>query len=220
MDVTSAIELDFDREGQTLLALFSGYQQGLGMPVMEFKRITEAVVAKLVFLRDVSQSWYHGPLPGVGNGLIEVAGKLRQLQANTGCKRLVCIGNSMGGYGALLVGSLARADHVVAFSPQSFIGPWLRLRHWDRRWRRRISIARRSANALRDAFDLRAFLQRPGYQRADVYADGDHRLDALHANHLRGIERTTIHAISGGHGAIRQLRESGELLSIVKSAAT
>lgn len=216
---TSAIELDLDRDGETLLVLFSGFQQGLGMPVLEFKRITRSVNAKLVFLRDPLQSWYHGRLPDVGNGPLEVSAALTRLQAQSGCRRLVCIGNSMGGYGALLVGSLARADHVVAFSPQTFISRWPRLRHWDRRWRGRIRDARRSDRAVRGAFDLAAFLRPPEYGHADIYADAGHRLDALHADRLRCVERTTIHAIAGGHGAIRQLRDSGTLLSIIRAAA-
>lgn len=214
----SALGLDLEREGDTLLVMFSGYQQGLGMPVTEFRRITQPVAAKLAFLRDLSQAWYHGPLPGVGDGPAEVAAALKKLQASAGCRRLVCIGNSMGGYGALMIGSLAAADRVIAFSPQTFISPWLRLRHWDRRWRARIAAAHRSDCALREAFDLAAFLRPPGYGRADLYADRVHRLDALHANRLAGVERTTVHAVDGGHVAIRQLRESGALLAIIEGA--
>ena len=214
----STVGLDLERDGRTMLVMFSGYQQGLGMPVLEFRRITQAVAAKLVFLRDPAQSWYHGNLPGAGNGPTQIAEFIGRLKAGAGCERLVCVGNSMGGYGALLVGSLAAADRVIAFSPQTFISRWLRLRHLDRRWGNRIPLARRSAGALRAAFDLAAFLRPPGYGSADIYADSSHRLDAVHAHRLERVDSTKIHFIDGGHGAIKRMRDSGELLSIIRAA--
>ena len=44
------------------------------------------------------------------------------------------MGNSAGGYAAILFGLLLKVDKVVAFSPQTFFGPFKNLINRDFRW--------------------------------------------------------------------------------------
>lgn len=211
-----AVSTELDRPGQTLMVVFGGINEGIGMPVFEFKRITSDLPVKLVFLRDTSQAWYHGSLSGIGEGIPALVKYLRKICVEQGITNLICIGNSMGGYAALVVGSLLNAQNVLAFVPQTFISRWLRMRYLDRRWVKKIRHARTRPSALAEAFDLRSFLGEPGYSNATIFYDRTHRLDATHAHRLRHLPNTHIESVSGGHKAIQRLRDSGRLAEILR----
>src|SRR5437773_9754370 len=48
-----------DADSSTLLVAFGGINRGVGMPLFEFKRITEPLGVKRLFVRDPRQAWYH-----------------------------------------------------------------------------------------------------------------------------------------------------------------
>lgn len=73
----SSISADFDREGDTLLVSFGGVAQGIIVPKFEFKRSASGLSAKLLFIRDLSQSWYHSSMPGIGVGMKDIANKIK-----------------------------------------------------------------------------------------------------------------------------------------------
>ncbi len=215
----SAIHLELDREGDTLLITFGGIAQGIGMARFEFQRMTADLPTKLVLVRDLSQSWYHADLPDIGAGIHAVAQKLQQVKTEAAPRQVICLGNSMGGYAALLFGSMIAADQVIAFSPQTFLTTWLRLRHGDRRWKTQLRATQKVKSAHAEAFDLKTFLgDQPGYQQAVIYADRADRLDYVHAQHLAQTPRTEIRWREGGHGLVKNLRESGELAQILTDA--
>ena len=158
----SSLDTELDREGSTLLVAFGGISMGIGIPVFEFRRVTSSLPTKLAFVRDPSQAWYHGDLPGIGGGIEKVTATIKRLKQETGVRRLVCIGNSMGGYASLVIGSLAEADKVIAFAPQTFLSFWLQIIHFDHRWIKQIQQARKSQYAMHRAFNLKNFLANPG----------------------------------------------------------
>lgn len=218
MEVESTIELDLERPADTLLITFGGIAQGIGVARFEFCRILEGVPAKTMYIRDVSQSWYHGHLPGVGVGVEALREAIAGVREDAGSKRVVCVGNSMGGYAALLLGSLVRADRVVAFAPQAFVSRWLRFRHWDRRWKKQIQQLHKSCGLRKATYDLQGCLGNPGYLSASIYSDRSSRLDAIHARRLSKTPRTKIHWREGGHGLVKGLRDTGELREILIEA--
>lgn len=214
----SAIKTDLDRDGDTLFITFGGISQGIGMPRFEFYRITQSLPAKLVFIRDFSQAWYHLELPDIGIGPQAIAKVIEQLKKTTNAKKIVCIGNSMGGYAALLIGSLVQADQVIAFAPQTFISKWLRWLHKDDRWEEQICNVRQSNYADKKMFDLKGYLNNPGYSNAIIFADKENKLDAIHAKRLCKVKDTSIRWVSGGHSLVKELRNSGELSKILNDA--
>lgn len=72
-------------------------------------------VYDVLFVSDPSQSWYQKDSFGTFNGFKEYEKRIRA--ASRPYERVSCIGDSMGGSGALLFGHLA-TESVVAFSPQ------------------------------------------------------------------------------------------------------
>lgn len=214
-DGESSIKRDVEREGDTLFVTFGGISQGIGLPRFEFHKITQSLPAKLVFIRDVHQGWYHATLPGIGAGVSDVCNIIQRIKDETATKRTVCVGNSMGGYAALLVGSLIKAEEVIAFSPQTFIGRWLRARYGDRRWKEQMKKVYSSPFSMRSAFDLSCLLSNPGYAQATIFADPRHRLDSVHARRMEKLPRTNVQWADGGHNLVKKFRDTGDLKRVL-----
>lgn len=81
---------------------------------IEFPRIASADGAnKVAFVVDRKRSWYNTP------GLIgRVVEAIRALAARKGVRRIVTLGNSMGGYGAVLFANPLGAERAISFVPQ------------------------------------------------------------------------------------------------------
>jgi len=86
-----------------------------------YYRLLDALPVSRVFVRDSTDRWYNGAVPGLGDTVAEMAETVRAAIGETGATRVVTVGSSMGGYAALLFGGLLRADRVVALSPQTLL---------------------------------------------------------------------------------------------------
>lgn len=81
----------------------------------EWKRNVPPGAGRIVYLRDVTKSWY---IEGI-NGRLNTVERLAEFLADvTTGYRVVCVGNSAGGYAAALFGTLLQASHVFDFSGQ------------------------------------------------------------------------------------------------------
>lgn len=217
--VIPALTSDLTRDSRTLLVTMGGFAGGVGIPPFEFRRITSEFEVNTVFIRDVSQSWYHGLLDGVGRGLRGVAETLRETIRERSIERTVMVGNSMGGYAALIVGAIIGAEEVLAFSPITFIGPVARFRHGDRRWRREILRAYQYSLAGGRFFDARPAVAARRGTLFHVHYCTSERLDVAHAVRLRGFAGVELHAYErGGHELVKHLRDTGELAPLLRGA--
>jgi hypothetical protein len=125
------------------------------------------------------------------------------------------VGNSMGGFAAILFASLIGDSRAVAFAPQTFIERRLRKQHGDRRSKRQ--LFRRSLRTLfSDRFFDLAELPESGHWRANNLYASTHRLDAIHAVHLGSRKTIALHAhAEGGHRLVKHLRDTGQLPKIL-----
>ncbi len=220
IDDSVSIATDYAVNSGTLLVLLGGIKGNLNVPVFEFAQVTREFPVKKLFIRDHEQAWYHRGVRGVAEDMEGLAGFLRAQIMEQGCRRVVLLGNSMGGYAAILLGCMMPADYVLAFSPQTFIGRARRLLAGDRRWKRQLARVYATRRANRAHFDLRAVL-RSNPHRGEYhlyYAEG-HRADRRHALHLRGLPGVVLHPTpTRGHGMVRELRDAGELGAILRRA--
>lgn len=217
---------DFEPAAPVLLVAFGGLKGApMGLPPFEFQSLSRAFPVKRMFLRDPAQAWYLRGLPGVAPDLDGVARHLRARVAASGARRVVATGNSMGAWAALLFGALLDVDAVLAFAPQTFLGPVRRWLHRDGRWSGQVREAQRSPTRRPGHLDLRGLLRRlaadhgPPRGAAQVHYGLDEPLDALHARRLAGLPGITLqgHA-TGGHALVRHLRDSGRLLALLGAA--
>ena len=212
---------DMGGDSRTLLVAFGGLQGELGMPVFEFFKSTRDIPVKRLFVRDLRQSWYHGGLSGEDATLADATDALRALVAREGVERLVTVGNSAGGYAALVFGTLLGADTVLAFSPQTVLDldEWNELN--DRRWEKQLRPLVESNMLDAGWTDLRSALPRArqAHTRYEIFFDETHRLDRVHAERLVGVDGARLYRFGrGGHMVSLSLRRSGGLDRLLRRA--
>jgi len=81
----------------------------------EWKRNVLPSARKVIFLRDVTKQWY---LEGINARLNSIEKVCAFLKEETAELKIICVGDSAGGYAAALFGSLLEASATFCFSAQ------------------------------------------------------------------------------------------------------
>ena len=139
------IEIELSENGENLYVFFGGIAAGIAMPPLEFYNASKIIDEHKIFIRDFSQCWYQDGICSARNDIFSSARKLAELIEEIEPLKVYFVGNSMGGYAAILFSCLIGAGEVVAFAPQTFISPFLRMRHGDRRWSKQVLRAYRKS---------------------------------------------------------------------------
>jgi hypothetical protein len=211
------IHLALDHDSSTMVVAFAGLKGFLGgFPAFEFRKILSSVNVKSAYLRDHYAAWYHRGVVDVGPDIDAVAETLRELSADV--ERVVMIGNSAGGYAALLFGALLDCE-TYAFSPQTFIDPELLRDAGDARWDEELGALLASGRYDRRYGDLAPVL---GSSKGsfNIYYGALDEVDWKHADRIAGLGQVTVNRIEGcNHRVVRHLRDSGWLLSFLLGMA-
>jgi hypothetical protein len=76
----------------------------------------------LIFYIDSHQSWYHKGIKDITNNIDETTLYLNNIIKNENYKKIIFMGTSAGGYGAILFGSLCNnVNNVISFIPQTIL---------------------------------------------------------------------------------------------------
>jgi hypothetical protein len=210
-----------EEDSRTLLIAFGGMRGGFGMPHFEFSSLTESLPVKRLLVRDLRQAWYHQGIPGYGDSLLELAGRLREMLAQHDVDRLVTTGNSAGGYAALVFGTLLGADSVLCFAPQTVLEAEALAAMDDHRWDDRVQPLTASGVFDTRWTDLRRALAeaRRAHTRYEVYFGNSDRADRLHAERLVGLEGVRLYRMGESrHFVTLKMRESGALEQVLRRA--
>ena len=215
--MNEAIEIELSKNGKNLYIIFGGIAAGIAIPAFEFYNSSKIIDHHKIFLRDLSQCWYQDGLPSIGKDVYSTAKHLKNEIEKIKPEKVYFVGNSMGGYAAILFSSLIGFGEVIAFAPQTFVSPLLRIRHRDNRWKKQISNMYRKSIFKRKIWDLRAFLARSkNNEKISIYVSRADKLDHIHAYHISGIKRVHIYEFEdGGHGIVKLLRDQGKLPAIM-----
>jgi len=197
---------EFEGTGDHLIVAFTGVLHRMGGIPFEFHRSLGEVDAKVLFVRDLEQRWYQYDLSEIDR----LAGQIRGAAAAVGANRLSCIGNSMGGFGALMFGRLCAANATLAFAPQTTILPSQTMAMGDRRW-----VAYQEKIEAYSLPDLNVLSAPKG--RVTIHHGEDDVLDAAHAERLNWDSHRVIHT-GCGHNVAKALRERGELTTSIRNA--
>lgn len=217
MSQTESIERHFCPEASNLYIFFGGIAAGIAMPPFEFYNAARILEENKIFVRDVTQCWYHNGLAGESRDILSTAEWLKNEIRKLNPERVFFVGNSMGGYAAILFATLVGQGEVIAFAPQTFISPSLRFKSGDRRWFRKIFRTYVRGFFKHKIWDLAALLlEKRQSQKISIYVSRTHRLDHVHASHLKGIPGVQIYEFDGGgHGLVKMLRDEGKLPAIM-----
>ncbi|HEX7070158.1 MAG TPA: hypothetical protein VF190_05110 [Rhodothermales bacterium] len=187
-------------------------------------RSTAAMEARKIYVRDVTNSWYLGELPGLENGLFSLAELIQEERERYQIRETICLGCSMGGFGAILVGLLTGADRIVAFSPQSFVDRTHRILYADRRsWDLKERLHRmHDAEFRRQFFDLKPIVEERAAESTEIaiHVPRENRLDRIHARRLQRAPIVRIHEYPfSDHTFVRRLSREGKLLDLITDSA-
>jgi len=88
-----------------------------------------------LFVGDVNNSWWHTDYEGLpGYGPLVLRDFLLRKIKESGATKTLCLGVSMGGYGAILFGCLTGATQTMSFSPQTNLSEGRRRRSLSRKF--------------------------------------------------------------------------------------
>lgn len=208
----SVIE-DLSFPGRPLIIAFGGMAGNLGLPPFEFFNLTNDLDVNKIYLRDLEQTWYHSGISGISHNIDGTASYLQRSIKDSGADQVVVVGNSMGGYAALIFGILIKADVIHAFSPHTSLkNPKL--------VRKKSKLLHVHINYSKKYFDVKRIIKsHKGLGVFNIYFDSRNEIDAKHAKHLKRIKNVTLHTYNEGmHNIVRVLRDSGELRNIIISS--
>ncbi len=222
MRAAKSIEREFLPDASSLYIFFGGIAAGIAMPPFEFYNSAKIIEENKIFIRDFDQCWYQNGLPGISKDIYSTANFVKNEIQHVNPEKVYYVGNSMGGYAAILFAALIGHGEAIAFAPQTFISPFQRLRYGDRRWPKQIRNTYARSIFKKNAWNLKPILLgKNRNQRILVFVSKDDRLDYTHAEHIRNIAGVTIHEFNGGgHGIVKLLRDEGKLPAIMSGTYT
>ncbi|QBQ56020.1 hypothetical protein [Nitrosococcus wardiae] len=140
------VEIELSTSGANLYIFFGGIAAGIAIPPFEFYNSSKIINENKIFIRDFSQCWYQNGLPGISKNINSTAKYIRCQIEEIRPKKIFFVGNSMGGYAAILFAKLTGNGEAIAFAPKTFISPILRLKHKDPRWKKQILATYKKAS--------------------------------------------------------------------------
>jgi acyl carrier protein len=205
---------------RVLVIAFTGFGGRLGFRPYDFMALTGALAYSRILVRDPFRAWYHRGLGGDVTSFLDLTHLLQSHARALGPETIITIGNSSGGYAALLSGHLMKADYAHALSPQTYLDARNILRYRDvpmvrGHWRDLLGL-RRSRSATPAYLDLRRALSSDnGKTRYFVHVCAGANRDRRRAEHLTGLARLSMlrypgarHQVAGvmaRHGFLREI---------------
>ncbi|HED15647.1 MAG TPA: hypothetical protein ENI64_02330 [Gammaproteobacteria bacterium] len=211
------VELWLSPGTSRLYIFFGGIAAGISIPPFEFYNASKIIDENKIFIRDFSQCWYQDGLPNISEDIYSTANYISKEINKLSPEKVFFVGNSMGGYAAILFAALIGKGEVIAFAPQTFLSPHLRKKHRDKRWQKQIINMYKRSALKRKVWDLKPLLLRKKENlRISVFVSDDDRLDHIHAMHIKNIPGVNIYELNGGgHEIVKLLRAEGKLPAIM-----
>lgn len=91
-------------------------------PKFTFWKTVSTLNSHIIFLNSDVPEWYRNGIPGISGGIRGAVKEILAFRDAVKAKRLVMTGSSMGAYGALLYGSIAKADQILVFGVEPLLG--------------------------------------------------------------------------------------------------
>ncbi|WP_053981903.1 cupin-like domain-containing protein [Marinagarivorans algicola] len=172
----------------------------------------------VIYLRDPNTLWYQSGINGLGGSIDEVVVRLKALIEELKPSRVITLGQSMGGYAAMLFGGLLAVDRIIAFAPLSFlVADELKIFGDERYYSALKGVADIAEPHHLDLMTLFSRLK----NKIDIHIvfgsrSSKHQqsvsLDSMHALRLQAIEGCTVHAYpDADHLIVKYLSEQKKI---------
>jgi len=216
-----AIKTEKTEKSERLYIFFGGINNQLGIPPFEFYKSSKILSDSKIFIRDLKQAWYQAGLLKSCRNIKEIQEFLQKEISDFNPKELFFIGNSMGGYAAILFAALIGKGKVIAFAPQTFICLPKRIFCSENRWRRQVYKTYLKSFLKPHIYDLNELLSRrqKSEVKIEIFVSSKAKLDIVHSDNIKEFSNVKVHVLDfGGHGVVKRLRDSGQLEEILKNS--
>ncbi|NEX93554.1 hypothetical protein, partial [Caulobacter sp. 17J65-9] len=194
----------------TAVLVFMGLADQLVMPIPMFDRYLAEHDFTAVYLRDHQRLLYLTGMPSLAPDYAGTLAKLRGMLDALGVRRLITVGNSAGGVGAISYGIDMGAEQIIGFgSPTTLIGKLKSVDH-----RARAFADRLYRSVPHEQRDIEAKLRDPARKaRVDLFYGEGMPEDRAHATQVEGVHGVTLRPLAGfgGHGSLLRLAQEGRL---------
>jgi hypothetical protein len=202
---------------RTVVMAFCGRRGQLNMPLWLLQRWMTRREISVVYLRDFQESMYLRGLRSCGP-LETTVERLKRVTEHVKAERIVCIGNSSGGYGALRYGLELGAARVFAFSGAVNMAPAFNT------FLNKADAALRLSKAFPTAtLDLRElYLAAARRPEAELFYGAKNWDDRIQAEHMIGVPGAALRPIPGyaGHAALPELIRLGQFDALLDRMAS
>ncbi len=208
---------DFEMQADVLVLSFSGFNGWLGgMFNSRYPFLIGKMKTHKIFILDQKNRWYHNGIENVTTDMDETVAFIKKIIQQENYSKILCVGASMGGYMALLIGKLIHATNILAFSPQTFIDEENRKKYNDTRWHVELDNLNKNAKN-KNYFDLQKFYKEPleDSLNVEIHYSKNVKLDELHALHLQNKAIKLIGYEDSDHYIAVYLHQKGALEGIV-----
>jgi len=195
----------------TTVVAFAGAAQRIGISAYFLLRILGRLGCNTVVVFDTGNRLYLRGVPGLGSSVAETAPALRSIVTRMGGERVVCLGQSAGGFGAIRYAGALGARAILAFSPLVYATPTIR-----GRWLQRLGLD----DLPETEIDLRAQrLADPAPPQLHIVHGALHAGDRAAAASLADLPGVTVAEIAGlrHHGSLQASVMSGQFVSTLES---
>jgi hypothetical protein len=219
---SGSLVVEVGADPSVLIVVFSGAKGVWGSRRnFDFAQATDRLNYSRILCRDPYQIWYHEGLDEERHDVVSFADCLREYIEALDPKAMMFIGNSVGGYAAILFGHMLCADSVHAFAPQTCLQPDYVKRHrrldspekrdaYDRLWS--------SQRAQWEWFDLSDVLaEYNGRTTYFIHHCADSAPDRHAAQWIASREGVRVHDYPcDGHSVARHIARNKLLLKILR----
>jgi hypothetical protein len=192
----------------TVLFAFTGMFGGLGMPLPLLHRWFGQVGVHVVYLRDSPRQAYNEGIRSLAPDYSGTLDALRRIARDLTASRIVCYGNSSGGYGALRYALDLRAEAVLVFGAMTNLCAEF------------VSSEAFARYRLNPGPDLRPlYLSADRRPHVHILYGADNEMDATQAGNLAGIPAVTLEAVPAwkGHDVFVQVIAEGRLPTLLRA---
>jgi hypothetical protein len=185
-DLASEVQI-VPRDGaDAVILVFGDYTHHAGIALSIAHRWFRRLPASLVYLRDFRRLFFREGVPTLGASREATVAKLREIIRSLGAGRVLCYGNSSGGFAALYYGLDLSARKVLSLSGFSRLV-------FDALPRDFRANDYRSHPISKQPIDLREFYSRVANPPNALLFYGDsHPYDRAQAEHMAGIKNAKL----------------------------
>jgi len=215
------IDFKISYKSNKLYIFFGGINGRIGgLPPFEFYKVSKTLDASKIYLRDIHQTWYQNGFPNLTNNCYETKNLLQNKIYEINPEETIFVGNSMGGFAAILFALLIGRGKVIAFLPQTFISLPKRIYHGDSRWKTQIYKTYLKSAYKIHVYDLKKLMEKQTNLeqiKINIYASSNNKMDVIHTENISHFDNVKVNLLPfGNHGVIKHLRDQAELDKILQ----